>query len=664
MDKHLKIKELVNKLNTASIAYYGGYDEIIPNFEWDAMFNYLSDLEAETGYILPNSPTQKVSTADIDGIEDNATKEPHEFPTLSLEKTKDIRKLQNWAGDKTVWLTWKLDGLTLVLTYDNGKLTKILTRGDGTVGKIITYMKDAIKGFPKEIDYNGHIVVRGEATISYTDFEIVNLTIDDEDGKYANPRNLASGTLNLDVSNLDKVRERNVTFIAFSLVHIDNVIKSWGKQMDYLVELGFNVVDREATTASELPDVVQKWTEKVESGKYDLPVDGLVICFDDTEYASTGNVTGHHATNAGLAFKWEDVSGFAELEYIEWSCAASTITPVAIFKPIKLEGTKVSRASLVNISEMERLGIGEDHHTTLEIIKANKIIPKCISVKQATGTFSIPERCPACNDKTEIKISTSGVKTLRCTNPECPAKHLKRFERFASKHGMDIDGLSIKTLNKFINKRFVSKFADVYYLQKHIDYIKQKKLYGIGEKSFGNILKAIERSRNVHPVNFIYALSIPMIGIDAGKKIIGELGFNGFMDRLYNEEGFADIKGIGPEKSNAILEWYGDSMNKQMVEALLNELHIEAVTTKPDVSKGRCAELTFVITGKVYSFANRDAFKAYIEGQGGAVTESVTNKTNYLVNNEVASESTKNKKAKELGIPIISENEFVQRFGS
>ncbi len=303
--------------------------------------------------------------------------------------------------------------------------------------------------------------------------------------------------------------------------------------MDYLEELGLNVIDREKTTASALPGIVKKWTDKVESGKYDLPVDGLVICYEDTEYAATGSVTGHHATRAGIAYKWEDVSELSELDHIEWSCSASTITPVAIFKPVKLEGTKVSRASLVNISEMERLGIGEDHRTILEIIKANKIIPKCISVQQATGTFSIPDKCPACSMQTEIKVSNSGIKTLRCTNLDCPAKHLKRFARFASKYGMDIDGLSIKTLSKFINKRYISQFSDIYYLDQFTNDIKEKQVYGIGVLSFDNLIKAIEQSRKVHPVNFLYALCIPMIGIDAGKKIIGTLGFNGFLDRLY-----------------------------------------------------------------------------------------------------------------------------------
>lgn len=658
MDKKSRIAELVKKLNSASNSYYGGKDETVSNFEWDAMWDELLALEFETGYILPDSPTQVVSDA-----ESNEYKELHEFPALSLAKTKNIADLQNWAGDKSIWLTWKLDGLTLVLTYDNGQLTKILTRGNGTIGKNITFMKDAIKGFPTKINYERHLVVRGEATISYTDFETINLMIDDEDGKYANPRNLAVGTLNLDISNISKVIERNVTFTVFSLVHIDDDIKSWGQRMDYLDKLGFNVICREETTASELPGVIEKWTEKVVSRKFDIPVDGLVICYEDTNFAATGSVTGHHATRAGLAFKWEDVSGLSELDHIEWSCATSTITPVAIFNEIKLEGTKVSRASLVNISEMERLGIGEDHHTILEIIKANKIIPKCISVKQATGTFSIPDECPACSAHTEIKVSNSGIKTLRCTNPECPAKHLKRFARFTSKYGMDIDGLSIKTLSKFINMRYIAQYSDIYHLTQYADDIKEKKIHGVGVKSFDNLKKAIERSRKVHPVNFIYSLCIPMIGMDAGKKIVEVLGFDGFTDRLYKGEEFADIDGIGPEKSNAILEWYKDFRNVQIVNTLLAELDIERVAPKTASAQGTCTGLTFVVTGALHNFSNRDVLKEYVESQGGTVTNIVTNNTDYLVNNDIASDSAKNKKAKELSVTIISEDEFIDKFG-
>ncbi|MBO5487971.1 MAG: NAD-dependent DNA ligase LigA, partial [Eubacterium sp.] len=361
-DLKKKCEELVKKLNEASEAYYNGKEEIISNYEWDAMYDELASLEAETGYILPDSPTQNT------GFEENSgEREPHEFPALSLAKTKQVPELQKWAEDKDIWLSWKLDGLTLVLTYDGGKLTKILTRGNGVTGTNITYLKNSIKGFPLKIKYKGHMVVRGEATISYTDFELINDTIEDDDEKYANPRNLASGTLSLD--DPEKVKERHVHFNAFTLVYIEDNIKSWGQRMDLLEKEGFTVVDREEVTAGELPEAITKWTGRVESGEMDIPVDGLVICFEDTEYAATGSVTGHHATKAGYAFKWQDVSAQSELLYVEWSCAASTISPVAVFKPVQLEGTTVSRASLCNINEMERLGIGKT--CILEVIKAN-----------------------------------------------------------------------------------------------------------------------------------------------------------------------------------------------------------------------------------------------------------------------------------------------------
>ena len=661
MDKKQRVEALVSILNRASEDYYGGREEVMPNFEWDAMFDELSKLEAETGYILTNSPTQTTSHADNEVSAENGTKEPHEFSALSLAKTKDIRDLQTWAGDLSIWVSWKLDGLTLVLTYDKGVLVKILTRGNGTIGTNISFMKNAIKGIPQKIDFNGHLVVRGEATISYADFEAINDILEDDDEKYANPRNLASGTLSLDVSKLDLVRERKVTFNAFSLVHIDEPMKSWGQRMAYLDALGFITVEREETIEADLPSVVDKWTKKVESGQMGIPVDGLVVCYDDTDYAATGNVTGHHATRAGLAFKWQDVSAISQLDHIEWSCAASTITPVAVFEPVQLEGTTVSRASLCNISEMERLGIGEDHRTTLEIIKANKIIPKCVAVKQAEGTFTIPSECPVCHAQTDIKINPkSGTKILCCTNVTCPAKHLKRFVRFVSKQGMDIDGLSIQTLLVFINKGFISRFEDIYHLSKHVNEIRE--LDGFGNKSSDKLLKAIERSRKVHPVNFIYSLCIPLIGLDAAKKIIGKLGYTGFVDRLNSGEGYEDVEGIGPEKSTAILMWYQTSDNKDSFSALMQELSVEAVSAK-ESSAGRCSGLTFVITGNVQHFENRDSFKAYVEANGGTVTGSISSKTNYLVNNDVNSTSSKNINAKALAIPIISEDDFVTMFG-
>ena len=438
-----RYEELIRRLNEASDAYYNGREEIMSNYEWDALFDEAVALEAKTGYILPDSPTQNTGFE-----ESNGNREAHEFPALSLAKTKKVSELQKWAENRKIWLSWKLDGLTLVLTYDRGRLTRILTRGNGVVGSNITYLKNSIKGFPLKINYQGHLVVRGEAAISYTDFEMINDTIEDNDEKYANPRNLASGTLSLD--DLEKVKERHVCFHAFTLVYLEETIVSWGERMDFLEKEGFTVVDREAVTTENLADAIARWTEKVETGKMDIPVDGLVICYDDTDYAASGSVTGHHAARAGYAFKWQDVSAKTRLDHIEWSCAASTISPVAVFEPVQLEGTTVCRASLCNISEMERLGIGEN--CGLEIIKANKIIPKCIAVTESSGSFEIPSHCPVCGARTEIRISSkSRTKTLHCTNPDCSAKHVKKFTRFVSKSGMDIDGLSIQTILRFMN---------------------------------------------------------------------------------------------------------------------------------------------------------------------------------------------------------------------
>lgn len=652
MEKEQRIKYLIEQLNHASQAYYNGQNEIMTNFEWDAMFDELTLLEQETGIILEDSPTQRT------GMEVEAgEREEHEFPALSLAKTKQVEELQAWAGDRDIWLSWKLDGLTLVLTYDGGVLTKILTRGNGTAGNNITFLKQAIGGIPLTIAYKGHMVVRGEAVISYSDFDQINDMIEDDDEKYANPRNLASGTLNLD--DLEEVKKRHVNFHAFTLVYMDDPILSWGERMKYLEDMNFIVVEHEKTTASELSDVIERWTEKVERGEMDLPVDGLVICYDDTEYAASGSVTGHHATRAGYAFKWADEAVDTRLRYIEWSCAVSTISPVAVFEPVQIEGTTVSRASLCNISEIERLGLGAE--CTLSVIKANKIIPKCIAVKDAKGEVVIPETCPVCGASTKIHISPkSGTKTLHCTNPDCTAKNVKKFTRFVSKQAMDIDGLSVQTMLKFINQGYIREFADLYHLSEHFDEISQ--MDGFGEKSCTNMNLAIEKSRNVHPVNLIYALCIPMIGIDAGKKIVAEVGFEGFLKRMEEQDDFEDIDGIGLEKSNSILLWYQKKENRMMLAHLLQEIQVEKVEVK-DTSAGSCVGQTFVITGDVHQFKNRNEFKAYVEAQGGKVTGSVSKKTTYLVNNDLESASSKNKKAKELGIPIISEDTFVEMFG-
>ncbi len=645
------MEELVRILNEAADTYYNTGQEQMSNYEWDALFDELTALEAETGQVLADSPTQR---AGFDASASNGVKEAHEFPALSLAKTKSMAALQDWAGDREVWLSWKLDGLTLVLTYDDGNLNKVMTRGNGTIGTNITFLKESISGFPLQIPYRGHLVVRGEAVISYTDFEAMNDLIEDDDEKYANPRNLAAGTLNLE--DPQAVAERHVCFHAFTLVHTDDEIISWGARMGLLAQMGFTVVEREKLTREMLPEAVERWTKRVESRQMDLPVDGLVLAYEDTVYASEGSVTGHHATRAGYAFKWADVAVDTRLSYIEWSCAASTISPVAVFEPVQIEGTTVSRASLCNLSEMERLGIGAE--CTLSVIKANKIIPKCIAVKNAVGTAEIPTACPVCGAPTEVHESPSGTKTLHCSNPSCSAKHLKRFTRFVSKNAMDMDGLSIQTMLKFMNAGFLHEFADLYHLPEHFQEISQ--MEGFGEKSCENMGQAIEKSRNVHPVNLIYALCIPMIGVDAAKKIIGQLGWDGFMNRLTADEGYEDIDGIGTEKSNSIRMWYADAENARMLNRLLAELTVQDV--QPKAAGGRCEGLTFVITGDVHHYKNRDEFKAYVESQGGKVTGSVSKKTSYLVNNDAESTSSKNRKARELGIPILTEEEFLLQF--
>ena len=655
-----RMQEMIRRLNEASEAYYGGRDEIMSNYEWDARFDELPRLEAETGVVLPDSPTQKVNAAAEDNIA--GTKEAHEFPALSLAKTKKVSELQEWAGERPVWLSWKLDGLTLVLSYDGGRLTKILTRGNGAVGTNITFMKDALRGFPLEIGYRGHLVVRGEATISYLEFEKLNAAISDPAEKFANPRNLAAGTLALDAKRLDEVRQRNVVFNAFTLVHTDDALPSWGARMDLLDRLGFTTVEREKTDADHLPELVERWTRRVERGEMLLPVDGLVICYDDTVYAAGGSVTGHHATRAGFAFKWQDESARTTLRHVEWSCGATTITPVAVFDPVQLEGTTVSRASLVNLSEMDRLGIGENGDTEIEVIKANKIIPKVVGVVRAAGKYTLPERCPACEGAVSVAVGPSGARTLKCSNPECPAKNLKKFERFVSKSGADIDGLSTESLRDFIASGFIHSFADIFRLDRHAEAIRE--LEGFGRKSCDNLLAAIERSRvGTDAVHFLTALCIPQIGADAAKRLVEAYGWPGFVRALDEGADFAGVDGLGPERSAAVRGWYENEANRRVFRELTELMCIPEAEPVTE-AKGSCVGLTFVITGDVHTFRNRDAFKAYVEANGGKVAGSVSKKTSFLVNNDPASASSKNRKAAELGVPILSEDEFIARFGS
>lgn len=661
-DKLRKMRELVDILNEAADAYYNGQGERMSDYEWDAMFDQLKQLEIETGQQLPDSPTNRVSEDNITG-----QKEEHEFSALSLAKTKQPEELAKWAEGRPIWLSWKLDGLTLVVTFDNGKLTKVVTRGNGHVGTNITHLAPAIAGIPREIKAMGHVVVRGECVISYEDFEQFNMESDEE---YANPRNLASGSLTL--KDVDEVRQRHLRWIPFTLVYTEEAIGSWGARMDWLETNGMKAVEREQITQPTLQNIEQviaRWTEKVTDKENPYPVDGLVITYDDTAFAQTGSVTGHHATRAGYAFKWQDEHADTTLDHIEWSCAASTISPVAVFSPVELEGTTVKRASLCNISECERLGIGS-RGTRLSVIKANKIIPKVIRVDEKIGELEIPDCCPVCGAQTRISISpASATKTLHCTNAKCPAKQLRKFARFVSKEGVNIDGISEQTVAKFINLGWVKEYADLYRLKDHAMEIAA--MEGFGEKSARNLLRSIEKARDVEARRFLYALSIPLCGQDVCKRLLGAYPLreiidiaSGKSDKIVpgGDTPFALIAGIGPEKSNRIVEWFHDEENLMMVEKLLGQVRVSQESNEPSGEK--CKGLTFVVTGDVTRYKNRNELKAYIEGQGGKVTGSVSKSTNYLINNDVASVSTKNQKARQLGIPIISESEFIERFGS
>lgn len=652
-EKLLQMKSLVKRLNQASDSYYNGKGELMTDYEWDALFDQLKRLEEETGEILPDSPTNRVSEDSIVG-----KKEEHEFAALSLAKTKQVNDLVKWAEDRPIWISWKLDGLTLVVTYDGGILTKIVTRGNGHIGTNITHLAPAISGIPATISEKGHLVVRGEAVISYADFEQF---IIESEGDYANPRNLASGSLAL--KDIEEVKQRHIQWIPFTLVYTERELTSWGERMQMLKDLGMNPVERERIdhpTTENIQLEIDKFTEKVTSKKNPFPVDGLVICYDDTAYAATGSVTGHHATRAGFAFKWQDEHADTVLDHIEWSCAASTITPVAVFKPVELEGTTVQRASLCNVSECERLGIG-DKGTRLQVIKANKIIPKVINITEVVGSFVIPNECPVCHAPAVVRKSESGTKTLHCTNAACPAKQLKKFARFVSKEGINIDGISEQTVWKFINHGFIREYADFYKLKNYAFEISC--FEGFGKKSVSNLLESVEKSRHTDGRHLLYALNIPLCGGDVAKKLLSRYKVKELIEMarlsMFDDE-FASIDGIGPEKSAKFIAWFKDDVHFQHVQHLLSELIIEE--HEPVETGNKCQGLTFVVTGDLHHYKNRNELKAYIESQGGKVTGSVSKSTNFLINNDAASQSSKNKKAHELNIPIITEDEFIEKF--
>ncbi len=664
LQKIERMQLLIEELNQASDAYYNGKAEMMSDHEWDARFDELKRLEEETGEILPESPTQKVSEDHLEG-----QKEEHEFPALSLAKTKQVADLVKWAEGRPIWISWKLDGLTLVVTYDNGRLTKVVTRGNGHIGTNITHLASAICGILPTINNKEHVVIRGEAVISYNDFN--NFLIESGED-YANPRNLASGSLTL--KDIEEVKRRHLQWVPFTLIAPS--LPSHGSRMAWLDNLGFNTVERELVenpTTENVQASIDRFTAIV-TGQHPstlnhqpstfnpFPVDGLVVTYDDTEYAQTGSVTGHHATRAGLAFKWQDEAAETELDHIEWSCAASTISPVAVFRPVELEGTTVKRASLCNISECERLGIG-GKGSKLSVIKANKIIPKVIRVIEPVGNLEIPQECPVCHHETKIVESESGTRKLQCSNPACPAKQLKKFARFVSKEGMNIDGISEQTLARFVNLGWIQEYADIFRLRDHIREIAH--LDGFGERSASNIMRSIDRARHVEAQRLLFALNIPMVGIDVCKRLLGAYPLEELIMKsreATETEFFSHIPGIGPEKSATFVNWFQNDDNFHIVSRLL-EL-IEVSQTQPQRTGQKCEGMTFVITGDVHHFKNRNELKAYIESQGGKVAGSVSGSTSYLINNDVTSTSGKNKKAQELNIPIISEDDFIEQFGN
>lgn len=660
------MKELVDKLNRASAAYYGGKDEEMTNYEWDRLFNQLKEMEAESGIVLPDSPTATVGAAVSD-----PRREVHEYPALSLDKSKDINVIRKWLGNNEGWLGWKCDGCTVIAIFHGngsddgfGSLTKLVTRGDGRVGKNITELAPYIRNLPLTVPYSGHLVVRGEAMISYPDFERVNETLG-EDEQYANPRNLTAGTLSLEGERAPEVAERGVFLTAFTPVHFDedDIIKvkgksfnaeSWGERMNALDAMGFHTVERKRVNTFSLESVMAEYTDRVKG--IDFPVDGLVCCYDSYSLSQQGSVTGHHATNAGIAYKWQDESKETTLRKIEWSCGTQCITPVAVFDPVELEGTTVSRATLHNITYCKtlKLGIGAQ----VKVAKMNMIIPAVVENTTPMDNLEIPAVCPVCGAPTTVSVSPkNGTETIHCTNEDCPAKQLRKFSRFAERDGFDLDGLSSQTFKALIDAGLVKEYADLYELKNHHAEIVE--MEGFGEKSYQQMVDAIEKKKEIHPVNFIYALSIPVWGRDATKRVLKKIGSKEFFHRLLHNEGFEDIDNIGPEKTAAVLKWWSDKKNLAIVKNLLK--HMKVTTVEPDKGGGTCEGKTFVITGSVSIFKNRDEFKAYVEKNGGHVSGTVSKGTNYLVTNEL-SNTVKSQRAVSLGIPVITEAQFLEMF--
>lgn len=649
MEKSERIKELVELLNKAGRAYYQEAEEIMSNFEYDKLYDELLSLEKETGIVLANSPTVNVGYEVVSEL----PKEQHGSPMLSLDKTKEVETLAAFAGERKCLLSWKLDGLTVVLTYNNGSLQKAVTRGNGQVGEVITANARTFKNIPVSIPFKGELTLRGEAVIKYSDFEEINKSIEDIDAKYKNPRNLCSGSVRQ--LNSEITAKRNVNFMAFALINAENVDfqNSMENQFEWLENQGFDVVEHKRVTQDNMKETVEYFAEKIKT--YDYPSDGLVLMYDDIAYGISLGSTAKFPRN-GIAFKWEDEQAETTLKYIEWSPSRTgLINPVAVFEPVELEGTTVTRASVHNVSIVEQLALHSGDR--IKVYKANMIIPQISENLTQTGNIEVPDTCPACGHNTEIR-NDNGIKTLYCPNKQCPAKNIKAFTLFVSRNAMNIDGLSEETLEKFIDAGYIREFADIYRISRYREEITNTS--GFGEKSYDNLITSLNKSRDVELHALIYSLGIPNIGV-ANAKLICKY-FDNDLEKIRHAtvEELVKIDGIGDKMAEKFTEYFSDKENVEKLDRLLQEVTIK----NPEVNHNaqNMEGLNFVVTGSVNHFANRNEVKEYIEQRGGKVTGSVTSKTNYLINNDIMSNSSKNKKAKELGIEIITEEQFIERW--
>ena len=647
-EEAVRIRELVTLLREAGRAYYQESREIMSNLDYDRLYDELSALEAKTGLILSGSPTQNVGYEVVSAL----PKERHEKPMLSLNKTKSVEELKNWLGEQKGLLSWKMDGLTIVLTYENGVLQKAVTRGNGEIGEVITGNARAFSNLPVRIPYRGQLILRGEAVIRYSDFERINAQIEDVDAKYKNPRNLCSGSVRQ--LNSEITAQRNVRFFAFSLVKADGVDfeNSRKVQFEWLKNQGFETVAYKEVTAENLPEKVKEFSEAI--AENDVPSDGLVLLMNDIAYGQSLGRTAKFPRDS-IAFKWADEIQETTLSYIEWSASRTgLINPVAVFEPVELEGTTVSRASVHNISIMEGLALGAGDRIT--VYKANMIIPQIAENLTRSGVRDIPKVCPVCGGPTEIR-QVNDVKSLYCINPDCQAKKIKRFTLFASRDALNIGGFSEATLEKFIGVGFIHEYADIFHLADHEQEIVT--MEGLGQKSFDNLMASIKKASVTTLPRLVYSLGVAGIGLANAKMLCRHFKNNFDAMRTASREELVEVDGVGEVLADAWISYFADEKNREIVDHLLQAVTIEKEEEAEEEGTARFAGMTFVVTGSVEHFKNRKELQEVIEKQGGKVTGSVTAKTTYLINNDTASSSSKNKKAKELEIPILSEEDFL-----